>query len=458
MTTGSARENFSEAEANELSQLLVGATREEIKSLLAHVENKEGFAEHMGDSLGKAVSRASQDKRFLDAMAPVVTDGVLATARQQPKKLGDAIAPALGPAIRQSIMLAVDRISERTNATLEQNFSLNAIKWRLEAKRTGRSLGEVVVSHTVVFRVEHVFMIHAETGSLLLHVAAPDALGKDPALVSSMLSAVRDFVGEAFTSDAEEDSADSETNAAEHSFGDQQLITERAGGLVLAWAVRGRMGSEHRTETRKKAEMLSLQFAHEVENFDGDPEPFEQARMSLEACLVEKKVREKKKSAGMHWSRKVAIATGLLLLLGLFGFRLYTKSGEQKRWLAFQDRVENTPGIILVSAGKPDAKFIKVLRDPLALPMKEIVTEGGYAESNIDWSETAFISLEPGIVLQRAKEILSSPETISLSWADDRVLKVEGTATGSWIERAQTAYIPGVSSLNIERVKQKDGS
>ena len=46
-----------------------------------------------------------------------------------------------------------------------------ALKWRLEAYRSGSTFAEVVLKHTVVFRVEHLFLIHRKTGLLLEHVA-----------------------------------------------------------------------------------------------------------------------------------------------------------------------------------------------------------------------------------------------------------------------------------------------
>ena len=56
------------------------------------------------------------------------------------------------------------------------------------------SFAEVVLKHTLVYRVEHVFLIHRHTGLLIAHAASQDATSQDPQLVSSMLSAIQDFV------------------------------------------------------------------------------------------------------------------------------------------------------------------------------------------------------------------------------------------------------------------------
>src|SRR6478752_8375088 len=79
------------------------------------------------------------------------------------------------------------------------HFSWRGLKWRLEAYRSGSSFADVVLKHTVVFRVEHIFLIHRKTGLLLEHVAAQNAAAQDPQMVSGMLTAIQDFVRDSFT-------------------------------------------------------------------------------------------------------------------------------------------------------------------------------------------------------------------------------------------------------------------
>ena len=62
------------------------------------------------------------------------------------------------------------------NHALEHSMSWRGLKWRMEAWRTGRSFAEVVLCHTLVFRVEQVFLIHQPTGLLIQHIVALDML------------------------------------------------------------------------------------------------------------------------------------------------------------------------------------------------------------------------------------------------------------------------------------------
>jgi predicted ABC-class ATPase len=64
------------------------------------------------------------------------------------------------------------RIDKTENHSLDISISWQGVKWRLEAMRTGKPFGEVVLLHTLRYRVEQVFPIQRESGLLLLHVAA----------------------------------------------------------------------------------------------------------------------------------------------------------------------------------------------------------------------------------------------------------------------------------------------
>ena len=56
-----------------------------------------------------------------------------------------------------------------------------------------------MLKHTLVYRVEHVFLIHRHTSLLIAHAASQDATSQDPQLVSSMLAAIQDFVRDSFS-------------------------------------------------------------------------------------------------------------------------------------------------------------------------------------------------------------------------------------------------------------------
>ena len=87
--------------------------------------------------------------------------------------------------------------AESINQTLERRLSFESLKWRIEGWRTGRDFGEIVLTRSLGYRVEQVFLVHRETGLLLQHVARSDEV-LDSDMVSGMLTAIQDFVRDSF--------------------------------------------------------------------------------------------------------------------------------------------------------------------------------------------------------------------------------------------------------------------
>jgi OOP family OmpA-OmpF porin len=102
----------------------------------------------------------------------------------------------LGPAIRKAITEAIAGLVAGINRALDESLSARGLAWRWEAWRSGVPYPQIVMKHALVYRVEQVYLIHAETGLLLAHVTAPDLAAPDADVISGV-TAIRDFVGDA---------------------------------------------------------------------------------------------------------------------------------------------------------------------------------------------------------------------------------------------------------------------
>src|SRR4029453_14302380 len=148
--------------------------------------------------LAAAVELGSKDPHLKRALAPTIEETIYDLVRRNPRPLADALFPIIGPAIRKAVATTLSGMLESLNTTLEHSLSWRSLQWRLDARRTGRSFAEIVLLNTLVYRVEQVFLIHRPSGLLLQHLMAPGAPAQDPDLVSAMLTAIRDFVGDSF--------------------------------------------------------------------------------------------------------------------------------------------------------------------------------------------------------------------------------------------------------------------
>ena len=183
----------------QLRTLLVGREIETLSRLAGVVDDPERLAAVIGNVLPTAIAQATSDTRMGHVLAPVMEKAAESSIRNDPTTLVNILYPTIVPAIRKSIGETIDETFQRLNQTLKYSLTWRGLKWRWEAWRTGRPFAEVVLKHTLVYQVEHVFLVHRHTGLLIAHVAAENAVSQDPQLVSSMLVAIQDFVRDSFS-------------------------------------------------------------------------------------------------------------------------------------------------------------------------------------------------------------------------------------------------------------------
>ncbi|HEV8197371.1 MAG TPA: hypothetical protein VGP87_12065, partial [Gemmatimonadales bacterium] len=169
----------------ELRELLLGGERRELEELKRRLDAQGLQVEELADRLPEAIAlRGGRDGQLARALAPTIDDAIRESVRQSPRDIATAIFPVLGPAIRKAIAETMAGLVESINRAVEHTFSLRGLKWRLEAWRTGTPYPQIVIKHSLVYRVEQVFLIHTETGLLLAHAAPAELKVADADLVS----------------------------------------------------------------------------------------------------------------------------------------------------------------------------------------------------------------------------------------------------------------------------------
>jgi OOP family OmpA-OmpF porin len=202
---------------------------------------------------------------------PSVVGALRESARKDPTALSEALFPVVGPAIRRALTQYIQSLLESFNNALEHSLSLQGIRRRLEALRTGKTFAEVVLLHNLLYRVEQIFLIHDKTGLLLYHAVAPGVSVQDPALVSGMLSAIQNFVRDSFKTPGDEiiDSM---------RLGDLRVWVEPGPHAFLAAGIRGHPPETLRPALREALEKVHQKFGPALELFDGDSSSFEGVR------------------------------------------------------------------------------------------------------------------------------------------------------------------------------------
>lgn len=432
-----------------LRQILVSAEIEQIEDLQVKVGKLESdFAkslkpEEISPILPQAIQQSSKENNQLrEATLPLVEANIRISAKRNPALLAEALFPVIGPAIRRAITEALSQMVQSLTKTLDNSVSVQGFRWRMEAWQTGKPFGEIVLLHTLLYRVEQVFLIHRENGLLLRHVAGNPAdihatidnsMRENAEMVSAMLTAIQDFAKDSFKT-AFTDQLDT------LEYGELSIWIEHAPKATLAIVIRGNAPLELREVMQETLEIISHEQRRALENFKGDAGTFALTQPHLENCLRFKLDDAAKTSnKRLYW-----LGAGLLLIALTVGFFL---ARDYWRWTNFLQNLKAEKGIVVTETERGwFSHSVSGLRDSLSKSPQDIMKANSYNDSAVKLNFGNYLALDEEFVLQRARTALNPPASVTLKF-ENGVLSASGSAPETWRkEAASTArFLAGVN-------------
>lgn len=429
----------------ELRELLLGGERRQLDELQRRLDALGLSAEELAEHLPEAIAlRAGRDRQLARALAPTVESALTESVRRNPRQIATAIFPVLGPAIRKAIAEAMAGLVRSINHAMENSFSVRGLKWRIEGWRTGVPYAQIVLRHALVYRVEQVFLIHAETGLLLGHAAPPELKTADGDLISGMLTAIQDFVADSFQ---EKESG----GLRSFRVGELTVLVEQGPQAVIAAVVRGEPPPTLLPRLQDTLESIHLQWAAAFAEFSGDPSRFATAHPLLEECLETVLSTDRGGSlagrrAWLRWALPLAAA---VLLLGFLSWQ------SRRRWTTAMAGLAATPGIELIEASRGGGKWrVRGLRDPYAADPALVLRGLGADPSRLEAKWEPYLSLDPSVVMERTRRWLSAPPTVRLRLSGDSAI-ASGSAPLAWVGStlSRRTLPPGVAALDLSALE-----
>jgi OOP family OmpA-OmpF porin len=264
----------------------------------------------------------------------------------------------------------------------------------------------------LVYRVEQVFLIHAETGLLLSHVATPGLKVDAADLISGMVTAIQDFTRDSFR-------PDEGGTLRRFNVGDHTVLVEPGPQALIAAVVRGEPPETLVPRLQDALETIHLQLANPLIEFRGDAAPFGAAKPLLVSCLetVLTTDRHEDSQSGRAWLRWAVPA--LAVVAGLGGWWLW--SG--RRWDRAVSDLERQPGLTIVRADRGLWRsHLAGLRDPLAANPNRVIAGLGIDTMAVAASWAPYLSLDSTIVIARARQTLALPATIKVVLQGDTLV------------------------------------
>jgi hypothetical protein len=396
-----------------LREILLQDDRQRLEKVEHRLDDPETRATEMAHVLSEAMNLASQEPRFAVLM----------------------------PTIRRVVLSLLERTFENFNRVLDVSVSPRSFAWRLESWRTGKPFAEIVLYHTVQYRVEQVLLIHRETGLLLAQASSNPSAEAD--LVSAMLTALQDFARDSFQMGDE--------TIRTFKIGDLTMLVETAPHATVAAAVRGTPPAEIADALAVALETIELRFSNDLTGFVGDSSLFEATKPILETCLttvyMQQASQKRKEAAPKLLPRWLVPVLVLGFLVGAFWFGV--QAYQNQKWHEAVSALRLEPGFLIL---EDNQDRLVGLRDPLSREPQVVLDSLGYGAVPQVWG--LYQSLEPQLILERARQALEPAKSTAIELRD-QTLVLSGQATEAWVRRAKLIArgLAGVSLVDSRAVE-----
>lgn len=381
---------------------------------------------HARDLVGDVVTEALYDREKQDGsvnnvLVPLVEKSVQKSVANHSEQFVGYLYPLVGSLVRKSVTAFITELLEKTNTLLENSLTIKGLKWRFKAWQAGVSFSQYAASQTFAFRVEQVFLIHRETGLLLKAVSSGLDASADADMVSSMLTAINDFVSDSFKPNA--DSSEQTLDVVRTD--DFSLILKQGPKAFVVASVKGNVPQSLANQLQDTLEQIHKLYDKELDQFEGDAVPFEHSENQLKDCLISELKQQDQASSRKPWLAWLLVVVCLLCVSFAAIERWQTSKVMEQL-----SKLDQEPGIMVTyldTAGLNDIE-LHILRDPSAVKVEDWLTKHDIHLPSLRYRERAYLSLDHQLIRQKTENIVRNYPDIKLSW-DDLLPRFSGQLT-----------------------------
>jgi len=291
-------DRIDDALLDDLREIVTGPDRERMRLLEARIAQVE--------------HRTGDHEALVAAVSPILGDAIRRQVREDRDEMVESLYPIIGQLITRAVAEAIRDLARNIDHRMRTSFSPTYFLRRLRARARGVSGAELALRDALPFKVIELFLIHRESGLLLLHLpqeelSAP-GVEDNSDLVSSMLTAIRDFAQDAF-------GQDQQGGLDEIQYGDRRILIEALQHAYLAVVVDGIEPSGFRTKLREQGIEIENAYREILRDYNGDASQLDAAQPNL-ARLLDDGFFEESEAEDLSPEQK-RIAAGLVFVLTL---------------------------------------------------------------------------------------------------------------------------------------------
>lgn len=271
----------------------------------------EGLVARLTPVISDLIGRQVRDNReeIAEALGPAMAEAIRVQIRESRRDMVEALYPIIGETVQRAISEALREIQRNIDARLRAAFGPESFLRTFWARLRGVPPSALVLRDALPFSVDEAFLIQHGSGLLLAHYHPSGAGSADPDLISGMLTAIRDFVREAFGEEQKDKELD------EVQYGDRRIIVQSGQAAYLALVVTGVEPEGFRARLREFVADLHVRFGRALREYEGDPRTLPNLHALLARLVAE--ISETYAAGPRPLSRATRVALGVGSVLSL---------------------------------------------------------------------------------------------------------------------------------------------
>lgn len=287
-------------------------------------------------------ARTQDRTALIAAITPVLGDVIRHKIRDSRDEMIEALYPIIGQLIARAVAEAIRDLARVIDSRMQTSLSPAHVWRRLRARAAGVPEAALALRDALPFQVNRLFLIHRDSGLLLLHLANSSESAADSEIISGMLTAIQDFVADAF-------GRGHEGQLDEIQYGNRRILLEASRHAYLAVVVEGIEPAGFRAVMRERVIGIENAFAESLIAYDGDATRFQAATPALSPLLTANEPGQPAPAPQTAARQKrIALALAAMLLLCLLatcgGSALAVRNALRRPAQAIMVVVTATPG------------------------------------------------------------------------------------------------------------------
>ncbi|WGD36078.1 cell envelope biogenesis protein OmpA [Olleya sp. YS] len=170
---------------------------QKLKKLEDLINKQNNLSKHIDPILEEKLDEFI--KEMPETLGPTITQTLKEEIKNSQDAVVEALYPIMGKMIKKYIQKEIQILSENINKKVNNTFSFESLKRKFRSKKTGVSEADLIIQEQFKPKIEQIMVIESGSGIIVSEYSKTQNLDQDT--VAGMLTAIKSFAEDAFTSE-----------------------------------------------------------------------------------------------------------------------------------------------------------------------------------------------------------------------------------------------------------------